>query len=143
MEWIQLIISMIGVIGLILFMFFLLKKVNKRTAIVGGNKLKIIDRATLGRDSVLAVVSVCGKLMLIGVSSGRMEKICDLTATEEEYLNNGGSTAVGTPGFMDILTNMGIKRRTKPNDEINFGSFGGSENGTDEDNDIETGDKTE
>lgn len=47
--------------------------------------MRVLDRINLGRDGMLLVVSVCGKLMLVGVTSQRIEKICDLDVSEEEY----------------------------------------------------------
>lgn len=85
MDWLQWLLSFIGVLGLIFFLFYALKKLNKGISVKSGNRLRILDRVNLGRDGMLLVVSVCGKLMLLGVTSGRVEKLCDLDITEEEY----------------------------------------------------------
>lgn len=118
MEWLQLSISLAGIIGLILFLFYLMKKVSRKTAVINGSKLRILDRANVGRDSALLVVCVCGKLMVVGVSAGRIEKICDLPVTEEEYSGTGGNSNVtANPiNFSDILTNMGLKRKKNNSD---------------------------
>ena len=103
------ILSLTGIIGLILFMFWLLRKVNKISSAASGSKLKIIDRATAGRDVSLLVVSVSGKLMLVGVSVGRIEKLCDLDVSEQEYFEASSSLSgtVGTPPvFSEILSNF-------------------------------------
>ena len=81
----QIILSLIGVVGLILMLFYSLRKLNRHISIGGGNKMRVLDRINLGRDGMLLVVSVCGKLMLVGVTSQRIEKICDLDVSEEEY----------------------------------------------------------
>ena len=75
--WLQLSLSMTGVIGLIIFMYWLMRKVNKQMRTASGSRLRILDRAITGRDSSLLVISVSGRLMLVGVSTGRMEKLCD------------------------------------------------------------------
>lgn len=85
MDWLQWLLSFIGVLGLIFFLFYALKKLNKGISVKSGNRLRVLDRVNLGRDGMLLVVSVCGKLMLLGVTSGRVEKLCDLDITEEEY----------------------------------------------------------
>ena len=84
MDWIQWLLSFIGVLGLIAVLFYALKKLNKRISTAGG-RLKVLDRVSIGRDGMLLVVSVCGKVMLVGVTSQRIERLCDLDVTEEEY----------------------------------------------------------
>lgn len=85
MDWLQWLLSFIGVLGLIFFLFYALKKLNKGVSVKSGNRLRVLDRVNLGRDGMLLVVSVCGKLMLLGATSSRVEKLCDLDITEEEY----------------------------------------------------------
>lgn len=85
MNWLQIILSLIGVLGLIIMLFYALKKLNKRVSVQNGNKMRVLDRVNLGRDGMLVVVSVCGKLMLLGVTAQRIEKICDLDVNESEY----------------------------------------------------------
>ena len=84
MDWIQWLLSFIGVLGLIAVLFYALKKLNKRISTAGG-RLKVLDRISIGRDGMLLVVSVCGKVMLVGVTAHRIDKLCDLDITEEEY----------------------------------------------------------
>lgn len=86
MDWFSWLLSFIGVIGLIFLLFYALKKLNKKVSISSGSKLRVLDRVSLGRDGMLLVISVTGKLMLIGVTPQRVEKLCDLEQTEEEYL---------------------------------------------------------
>lgn len=85
MDWLQWLLSFIGVLGLIFFLFYALKKLNKGVSVKSGNRLRVLDRVNLGRDGMLLVVSICGKLMLLGATSSRVEKLCDLDITEEEY----------------------------------------------------------
>ena len=84
MDWIQWLLSFIGVLGLMAVLFYALRKLNKRIS-TGGGRLKVLDRISIGRDGMLLVVSVCGKVMLVGVTSQRIEKLCDLEIKEEEY----------------------------------------------------------
>jgi len=106
MDLLWLTISLSGVIGLIVFLYFLMRKVNKMTAVSSGSKLRIIDRANTGRDSSLLVISVGGKLMLIGVSTGRIEKLCDLDLGEEDYLRVDEDADKQGIKFSDILSNF-------------------------------------
>ena len=98
MDWIQWLISFIGVLGLIFVLFYFLKKLNKRISVSGG-RLKVLDRIGIGRDGMLLVVSVCGKVMLVGVTAHRIDKLCDLDVTEEEYAADRQGT-----DFMSVLS---------------------------------------
>ncbi|MCL2019932.1 MAG: flagellar biosynthetic protein FliO [Oscillospiraceae bacterium] len=103
------ILSLTGIIGLILLMFWMLRKVNKISATASGSNLKIIDRANAGREASLLVVSVGGRLMLVGVSAGRIEKLCDLDISEEEYFGSAsasGSKDKPNPIFAEVLSNF-------------------------------------
>ena len=118
MIWLQTMLSLAGVIGLILFLFFMLRRVNKFAAAASGSKLRILDRAVTGRDSSLLVISVSGKLMLIGVSMGKIEKLCDLDISEEEYY--GPQTDADKQGvsFASVLSNylpFNRKKTENPN----------------------------
>lgn len=101
MDWIVWFLSLLGVLGLIVLLFYALKKLNKRVSIGTGSKLRVLDRVNLGRDGMLLVVSVDGKLMLIGVTPQRVEKLCDLESTEEEYLSGGE-----TQDFKSVLASV-------------------------------------
>ena len=91
MDWIQWLLSFIGVLGLMAVLFYALRKLNKRIS-TGGGRLKVLDRISIGRDGMLLVVSVCGKVMLVGVTAHRIDKLCDLDITEEEYSAERQST---------------------------------------------------
>lgn len=109
MEYVQLVCALIGVIGLILLFFWALRKLNKGILTTGGKRLKILDRASLGGEKSVVVVSVAGKCMVLGITSGRIDKIDDLDMTEEEYLEqlyptDGNNTSSGFfAAFTDAL----------------------------------------
>ena len=98
MDWIQWLLSFIGVLGLMAVLFYALRKLNKRISTAGG-RLKVLDRVSIGRDGMLLVVSVCGKVMLVGVTSQRIEKLCDLDVSEEEY-----SAGQQNPDFASVFS---------------------------------------
>ena len=77
MEYVQLVCALIGI----------LRKVNKGILSVSGKRLKVLDRASLGGEKSVVVVSVAGKCMVLGVTAGRIDKIEDLSITEEEYMS--------------------------------------------------------
>lgn len=99
MDWLQWLLSFIGVLGLIFFLFYALKKLNKGISVKSGNRLKVLDRVNIGRDSMLLIVSVCGQVMLLGVTAQKVEKLCDLDISEQEYLS-----MEQTPDFKSVLS---------------------------------------
>ena len=112
MDWIQWLLSFIGVLGLIAVMFYALRKLNKRIS-TGGGRLKVLDRVSIGRDGLMLVVSVCGKVMLVGVTSHRIEKLCDLDVTEEEY-----SEGQQSPDFMSVFSSMMGKKAQQEDQKV-------------------------
>ena len=117
MEYFGLICALIGILGLILVLFWALRKLNKGILQSGGKRLKILDRAVLGGEKSVIVVSVAGKCMVLGVTAAKIEKIADLDITEEEYLEQlypAGETN-GKSGFFAAFTealkkNAGISK---------------------------------
>ena len=85
MNWLWMVFSLAGVLGLFFILVYAMKKLNKGLGYANGNKMKVIDRVSLGKDGMLAVVDVAGKLMLIGVSGQHIEKLADIDMTPEEY----------------------------------------------------------
>ena len=78
-------LSLAGVLGLFFILVYAMKKLNSGLGYANGNKMKIIDRVSLGKEGMLAVVNVAGQLMLIGVSGQHIAKLADLGMTPEEY----------------------------------------------------------
>ena len=79
------ILSLVGVLGLFFILVYATKKLNTGIGYVNGNRMKVVDRISLGREGMLVVVSVAGKLMLIGVTGQHIEKLADIDMTPEEY----------------------------------------------------------
>lgn len=79
------VLSLVGVLGLFFILIYALKKLNTGIGYVNGNRMKVLDRISLGREGMLVVVSVAGKLMLIGVTGQHIEKLSDIDMTPEEY----------------------------------------------------------
>lgn len=102
----QMIISLLGVLGLFFMLFFALRMFSRRITTNGG-RLRVIDRASLGRDSMLLVVAVAGKVILVGVSSQRVEQIADLEMTEDEYIESAFNSPHKNVPFSDILSTVG------------------------------------
>ncbi len=74
-----------AVFGLLFLFLFAMKKFSRGVSVLNGSKMRVLDRVTVGREGMLLVVSVGGKLMLIGATPQHIEKLCDLEMTPEEY----------------------------------------------------------
>lgn len=88
MNYFQMIMALVGVLALVFVIFWLMKKFNARVSLNDTRHLKVLERVNLGPDKMLLIVSVCGKCMLLGVTTQGTEKICDLDETEEELFAN-------------------------------------------------------
>lgn len=86
MNYFQMIMALIGVLALVFVIFWVMKKFNARVTLTDSRHLKVLERVNLGPDKMLLIVSVCGKCMLLGVTSQSAEKICDLDETEEQLV---------------------------------------------------------
>lgn len=89
------IMALVGVLALVFLLFWVMKKLNKRISVSSTRNMKILERVNLGPDKMLLLVSVCGKCMVLGVTSNHTEKICDLEQTEDELFpkdENGNPT---------------------------------------------------
>lgn len=112
MDYFQMIMALIGVLALVYLVFWIMKKFNARIALGDSRHMKILERITLGPDKMLLLVSVCGKCMVLGVTSGHTEKICDLEQTEEELLAaSEGDNPSFSESFRTVLGNMLNKKK--------------------------------
>ena len=111
MEYFQMIMALIGVLALVFVIFWLMKKFNRRIVMSDTRNIKILERINLGPDKMLLLVSVCGKCMVLGVTTSHTEKICELEQTEEELTRRESSE---NPSFREsfkiVLENM-IKKK--------------------------------
>lgn len=113
MQYFQMIMALIGVLALVFGIFWVMKTLNKRVTLSSSKNMKILERINLGPDKMLLLVSVCGKCMVLGVTSGHTEKICDLEQTEEE-LTEAAENEGGNPSFKESFkTVLGNMRKKK------------------------------
>ena len=113
MDLIWVIVSLIGVLGLFFLLIYGLHKLNRKIGVVSGSKMRILDRVNIGRDGMIFVVSVAGKLMLLSATSQHIEKICDLDMTPEEYTIQLQQDSSQT-GFSSILASVITRNSEKP-----------------------------
>jgi flagellar biogenesis protein FliO len=86
MQVLQMIISLLGLLGLFFLMIFGLRRLSGRISAFGSERLRVVDRVVLGQGSMIMVVNVGGKLVLVGATPQKIEKIADLDAELSEYL---------------------------------------------------------
>jgi flagellar protein FliO/FliZ len=105
--------ALIGVLALVFLLFWIMKRLNARVSLSDSKNMKILERINLGQDKMLLLVSVCGKCMVLGVTSNHTEKICELEQTEEELTkkpDDGGNPSFGE-SFKIVLGNMLNKKK--------------------------------
>ena len=102
MQYFQMIMALIGVLALVFAVFWIMRMLNARTTLYSSKNMRILERINLGPDKMLLLVSICGKCMVLGVTSAHTEKICDLEETEEEL------TAIteNAPSFKETFKNV-------------------------------------
>ena len=112
MEYFQMIMALLGVLALVFLLFWIMKRFNNRVALSDSKNMKVLERINLGPDKMLLLVSVCGKCMVLGVTSNHTEKICELEQSEEELtkLPEGGNPSFGE-SFKSVLGNMMNKKK--------------------------------
>ena len=106
------ILSLVGVLGLFFILVYATKKLNTGIGYANGNRMKVVDRISLGRDGMLVVVNVAGKLMLVGVTGQHIEKLSDIDMTPEEYSERVSSPEQGkTMSFASAFAEVVKKKK--------------------------------
>ncbi len=111
MEYFQMIMALIGVLALVFVMFWLMKKLNKHVMVSDSRNMKILERINLGPDKMLLLVSICGRCMVLGVTTNHTEKICELEETEEELTQLAEGNPTFGESFKIVLGNMMNKNK--------------------------------
>jgi len=100
-ETLTVLVSLLGVIGLIFLTYLGTKWLNKKFRFGGlygtANGIKIVECIGIAQDRQLMIVRAGKKLMLLGVTPGSVAKICDLD--EDDLVDLSEPQAVNT-GFL-------------------------------------------
>lgn len=105
LDFLWVIVSLAAVFGLLFLLLYGLKRLNSRVGVNNGGKMRVLDRVTIGRDGLLLVVSVGGKLLLISATPHHIEKLGELDMTAEEY-SAQLREEVAQGGFSSVLAAM-------------------------------------
>lgn len=81
-EWIKAIFALIGIIALILAFYYFGRRFTSKSAFTGNSALRILERIPLGQDKALALVRVCDRLLLIGITNGGITNLCELSGED-------------------------------------------------------------
>lgn len=120
MDYFQMIMALVGVLALVFVIFWVMKRFNARVTLTDSRHLKVLERVNLGPDKMLLIVSVCGKCMLLGVTSQSTEKICDLDETEEELCVKKADGGTFPTISESLKTVFGKKKSEKKPTESDF-----------------------
>ena len=110
MQYFQMIMALIGVLALVFALFWIMKKLNGRTGLYSTKNMRILERINLAPDKMLLLVSICGKCMVLGVTSGHTEKICDLEQSEEELTAVAEKNPSFKESFKTVMDNFMKKK---------------------------------
>lgn len=120
MDYFQMIMALVGVLALVFVIFWVMKRFNARVTLTDSRHLKVLERVNLGPDKMLLIVSVCGKCMLLGVTSQSTEKICDLDETEDELCAKKADGQTFPTISESLKTVFGKKKSEKKPSESDF-----------------------
>lgn len=110
MQYFQMVMALIGVLALVFLLYRIMKKFNSRTVLYDSRNMKILERINLGPDKMLLLVSICGKCMVLGVTSSHTEKICDVEGDEETLMMSSNENPSFKESFKTVLDNMRKKK---------------------------------
>lgn len=80
------VISLLGVVALILFIYYGLNWLNKRVKFTNNSMVKVHERINLGADKSMMIVSVGKEYMLLGVTQSSITKVSDLDGEDIEKI---------------------------------------------------------
>ena len=101
------IISTFVVVAVIIYLSYLTSKVlgkglNKST---NSEYMSLVDQITLGQDRHIAIIHVCNKYLLIGVTSGQIRLLAEIAEDELEPLE--ASPQGGENRMLDFRSVLG------------------------------------
>ncbi len=105
---VQLVLSLLLVVGIILLLSFVLKKINLQ-ARTGSDALRILSVVPLGAKDRLLLVAVGDEQLLLGSSPGSVQMLH--TLNKPIATNSGVEPSVEESSFMSVLNS--VRRRNK------------------------------
>ena len=104
MEYIKVIVSLIGIVILILATYFGAKWMTRKVQTRPGSIIKVIDRVNLTQDKSVVVITVGQKCMLLGVSPSHVEKIEELD--KDEIMSDQKTVSTERPTFTQAMVQV-------------------------------------
>lgn len=84
MDEIRIVLSLIGIIGVLVLTYVGSKYLTKKVSFKSSKHIKIIERVPIGTDKSLIIVKIGEKYMLLSSSSQSVSKIQDLEESDIE-----------------------------------------------------------
>lgn len=91
--------TLAALVAVLLAAWFILRWMGRKMpGQTGSRHIKVLDRVTVSQNQGLLLVSVGGKIMLIGFSDGAVQKLCDVDESALE-----ADAPIQQPGFSSLL----------------------------------------
>lgn len=90
---------------------------------MGTGRLRLVERLPLGREEYLAVVRADERLLLLGVCSGQITLLKELTGEEAARWTAADARSAGAPSFREALHQV-LQKKTKQEGADRDGSAG-------------------
>lgn len=117
---IELIAALSFVIALILFVFYFIRRVGKKTSLLAGPELgAVLGRIHLARGSALHFVRAGGRILVVGVTNNAMSLIAEFDSDafgneSEETADSGDGNAFNPDQFLDQLRSSSMAMKKDP-----------------------------
>lgn len=102
-------------LAFVLFLaWFLLRWIGQRAPMQNNSKhIKIIDRVIIDREKYLLLISVGDKTMLIAMSSGAIENVCEFSVEQQAQFHSSKEIE---QSFSSVIKQM-LPKRTSTSDK--------------------------
>ena len=92
MEYLKVVLSLIGVLMLIFATYFGVRWMEKKVQYKPGASVKVIETVGLGTDKSLVIINIGEKYMMLGVSQQHIEKIADIDKEDIKVITQKAQT---------------------------------------------------
>lgn len=119
-EAVTLVCTLLGVIGLIFLVWYILRSFSRYTSRSQGRNMEILERLVISNDKSLLLVRAGGQYLLVGVSPQHVELVAELDEADLSLLNAPAafspkkSSALQTPENGTFLENLQQAAKNHP-----------------------------
>lgn len=119
-EAVTLVCTLLGVIGLIFLVWYVLRSFSRYTSRSQGRNMEILERLVISNDKSLLLVRAGGQYLLVGVSPQHVELVAELDEADLSLLNAPAAfspkkpSALQTPENGTFLENLQQAAKNHP-----------------------------